>query len=96
MPAYAVVTVEVHNPEGYEEYRSRVLPTVQKYAGRFLVRGGRSELVEGDKQPERTVVLEFPSMEKLKEWYNSPEYQELAAIRQRHSRTEMFLLVEGA
>ena len=97
MPAYAVVTIEeITNPEGYQEYRNRVLPTIEKHGGRFLVRGGNSDLMEGDQHPPRIVVIEFPDMGRAKGWYNSPEYQELAALRQRHSRTGFFVLIEGA
>lgn len=96
MAAYAVVAIEeITNPEGYQEYRNRVLPTIQKYGGRFLVRGGNVQFTEGDYQPPRIVVIEFPDMERATSWYNSPEYSELAALRQRNSRMGFFALVDG-
>jgi uncharacterized protein (DUF1330 family) len=94
MAAYVIATIEVTEPEGYEEYRRRVPATIEKYGGRYLVRGGRSEVAEGI-DPNRVVVLEFSTIEKAREWYNSPEYQACAPIRQEHSRTGFLVLVEG-
>jgi uncharacterized protein (DUF1330 family) len=95
MPAYCIVDVEVTDPAGFEEYRKLVPGTLEKYGGRFLVRGGRTETLEGDWQPKRVVVLEFPSVEQAKRWYNSEEYREPKALRFRTARAN-FILVEGA
>jgi uncharacterized protein (DUF1330 family) len=78
---YFIAEVQVQNPDGYNEYRSQVMATVEAYGGRFLVRGGETALVEGGPQPARIVVLEFDSPERAMEWYNSPEYQRILPIR---------------
>jgi uncharacterized protein (DUF1330 family) len=77
MAAYLIVDIDVKNAAGYEEYRRQVPTTVAKYGGRFIVRGGTSETLEGDWSPKRVVVVEFPTMEALKRWYNSAEYRPL-------------------
>ena len=87
MPAYFIVDVEVTDPAGFEEYRKLVPGTVQKYGGRFLVRGGAVESLEGDWQPKRVVVLEFPSLEQAKRWYNSEDYRDPKALRFKTART---------
>ena len=94
MPAYVIVDVNVHDPEGYAEYRQLSGASVAQYGGQFLVRGGAVEVAEGDWQPGRFVVIQFPSMEQAKTWYNSPEYTAARAIRQRYS-TGNLLFVEG-
>jgi uncharacterized protein (DUF1330 family) len=91
---YVIVEVEVTDPEPYARYRARVPATVERYEGRFLVRGGTVQTLEGAWQPQRIVVLEFPSVERAWEWYNSPEYQEILAIRERHARSRA-IIVEG-
>lgn len=94
MAAYAIANFELLDPEGIKEYSRRVLPTIEKYGGRYLVRVGAAEIIEGDFVPNRVVVLEFPSVERMKEWYGSPEYRPLIEIRQRASRGDVFA-VEG-
>lgn len=94
MPAYVIAEVDVTDPVGFEEYRKQVPATVAKYGGRFLVRGGSLETVEGDWRPKRLVVAEFPSLEQARRWYDSPEYKDPKAIRLRTSKSKI-LLVEG-
>ena len=94
MAAYLIADIEVTNPAGYDEYRRQVPATVEKYGGRFVVRGGASETLEGDWGPKRVVVLEFPTMDALKRWYNSAEYKPLIALRQKSTRGSL-LLVQG-
>jgi uncharacterized protein (DUF1330 family) len=94
VPAYVVVQIEVNDPVAYEEYRRLATPTVPQYGGRYIVRGGASEILEGSWQPRRLVVLEFPTMERAKAWWNSPEYAPAKAIRQACAGTEM-LAIEG-
>lgn len=94
MAAYAIADVEVTDPAVFEEYRGRVGDTIAKYGGRFVVRGGNSEVVEGNWSPKRLVVLEFPSMERLKAWYHSPEYAPLKRLRFRSAHTNV-VLVQG-
>lgn len=94
MAAYVIADVEVLDPGGFETYRSQVGATIEKYGGKYLVRGGKTETLEGDFQPHRFVVLEFPTLERAREWYSSPEYRPLIALRQKAARTEV-ILVEG-
>jgi uncharacterized protein (DUF1330 family) len=94
MAAYVVVDVEVKDPVRYEDYRKLVLPTLQAHGGRFLVRGGKVETLEGSWLPKRFVILEFPDVARAKAWWDSSEYANPKAIRQSASRTEM-IVVEG-
>ena len=94
MAAYVIADVDVHDPVGFEEYRGLVGATIEKYGGRYLVRGGKSEVLEGAYEVHRVVVLEFPSYERAKEWYNSAEYAPLIAMRQRAAKTNV-VTVEG-
>ncbi len=95
MAAYVIAEIEVIDPAPYEEYRKRVLATIQKHGGRFLVRGGAIDSKEGGWQPKRLIVVEFPSMEKARAWYDSPEYRPLIELRQKASRGRL-VIVEGA
>ena len=94
MAAYVLADVDVSDPALFEEYRGKVSATIQQYGGRYIVRGGGAEVLEGEWQPHRMVVLEFPSLARAKEWYNSPEYKPLIALRQRAANTQV-VLVEG-
>jgi uncharacterized protein (DUF1330 family) len=94
MPAYVVANVEVTDPVLYEEYRKGVPATIAQYGGRFLARGGAAEGLEGGYAPKRIVILEFPSLERAKAWWDSPEYRPLRAMRQRASRGDL-IVVEG-
>jgi len=89
MAAYLVADIEVLDPEGYEEYRQKAPATIAAYGGRYLARGGVSSVLEGDWSPKRLVLLEFPSMQGLDAWWNSPEYRPLRAIRERTARSNM-------
>ena len=95
MPAYVIADVDVTDPARYAEYRQRVPATVAAYGGRFLVRGGACDVVEGDWRPGRVVVIEFPDMAAAKAWYGSAEYGPLVKLRQSAS-TGSLLLIEGA
>jgi uncharacterized protein (DUF1330 family) len=95
MAAYVVGEIEVTDPAVYEEYRKQVPAVVKQYGGRFIVRGGKVEGLEGGWAPKRFVALEFPSMEQARKWYGSPEYAPLIALRQKASRGKL-ILVEGA
>lgn len=94
MPAYALVNIDVQDPKAYEEYRSRSLATVQKFGGRFIVRGGKWEVKEGDWQPKRVIVLEFPDMDTMRRWYDSADYQAIIPYRSGCAKTDM-VFVEG-
>ncbi|MBX2962178.1 MAG: DUF1330 domain-containing protein [Cyclobacteriaceae bacterium] len=94
MAAYIIVEVDIHNPVRYEDYKKLTPGIVESYGGKFIVRGGQTEALEGSWDPGRVVVLEFPSTDQAKAWYNSPEYSEAKKIRMETS-TAKILLVEG-
>jgi uncharacterized protein (DUF1330 family) len=94
MPAYVIAEVTVTDPATMEEYRKRVPATLAPFGGRFIVRGGAHQTVEGDWKPNRLVILEFPSMEHAHRWYASEEYREPKAMRLRAGRTNV-VLVDG-
>jgi uncharacterized protein (DUF1330 family) len=95
MTAYVIADINVHDPETYREYVGLVPDTLKPHGGRFIVRGGASETLEGDWQPRRLVVIEFPSADDARRWHGSPEYAPVLAMRQR-SATGNLVLVEGA
>ena len=95
MAAYVIADIEVTDPTAFEEYRQKVAPLVAKYGGKYLVRGGASEAVEGDWVPNRLVVLEFENMDRLKEFYHGEEYRPVMAIRTK-STVSKVVIVEGA
>jgi uncharacterized protein (DUF1330 family) len=94
MPAYVIVEIDIVDPVGYDEYKNLAGTTVEKYGGRYIVRGGKVETLEGDWSPKRIVVLEFESTQRAKEWLNCEEYREPRKMRHRTARTKM-ILVEG-
>lgn len=94
MSAYCVVEVEILDAARYENYKTLVAPSLAAYGGKFLVRGGTVETLEGDWSPKRLVILEFPSMDQAKAWWASREYAEAKALRQATARTRM-ILAEG-
>jgi uncharacterized protein (DUF1330 family) len=95
MAAYVLAEIAVTDPALYDDYRKQVLATVTKYGGKFIVRGGKVEPLEGGWKPERMIALEFPSMEQAQKWYRSAEYAPLITLRQKASRGKL-ILVEGA
>ena len=95
MAAYVIVEIDVVDPVGYEEYKKLAGATVLKCGGKYIVRGGATEVLEGDWKPKRIVVLEFESMQRAKDWLNCEEYSEPRKMRHRTARTNM-LLVDGA
>ena len=94
MPAYVVTEIEILDPVRYEDYKKMSLSSVQAYGGRFVVRGGRTETLEGEWSPKRFVVIEFPSVERAKAWWSSPEYAAAKKLRQEIAKTEM-IVAEG-
>jgi uncharacterized protein (DUF1330 family) len=89
MAAYIIADIEVIDRAGFAEYQQKVPATITPYGGRYLVRGGATETLEGAWSPKRCIVLEFPSMDQLKTWYASPEYQPLIAIRERTTKSNL-------
>jgi len=95
MSAYVVVDIHVKDPERYEEYKQKAAPSVTAFGGRYLVRGGKCQSLEGGKwMPNRFVILEFPSAERAREWWGSELYAPIKKIRHATAATEM-ILVEG-
>jgi len=94
MPAYIIVDVVIQNPKEYENYRMMVPPTLEKYRGKFIVRGGKTESLEGGWDPQRIVVIEFPDAELAMRWWASEEYAPAKALRHRTANSKM-ILVEG-
>ena len=95
MPAYFVVELEITNMEAMQPYREAVPATVAQYGGRFIARGGATEVIEGGPQPKRIVMLEFPDAATVKRWYNSPEYQKILPNRLANSKASRAFIVEG-
>ena len=94
MAAYVIVEIEIIDPVGFEEYKKRVVPIVEKYGGQYIAISDRVETLEGDWNPKRIVVLQFESMERAKEWLNCEEYREPRKMRHKTAKTNM-ILVEG-
>ncbi len=94
MAAYIIVEMEVTDPVGILEYRKLAEASVTAYGGRFVVRGGRTEALEGGWEPKRIVVLEFPDAGRARQWWASKEYAEARVIRNRAANTRM-ILAEG-
>jgi uncharacterized protein (DUF1330 family) len=95
MPAYVIADVTVTDPATMEEYRKQVPATIAKYGGRYLVRGGAHQTLEGEWKPSRLVILEFPSMADARRWYDCEEYRGPKALRMKAGRTNV-VMVEGA
>lgn len=94
MPAYLIADVTVTDAERYRPYTERVPAVIAQYGGRYLVRGGAVHPMEGDPGFDRLVVIEFPSMEAAKRFYNSPEYAPLLELRMQATRSRLSF-VEG-
>ena len=94
MSAYLVVQIDVTDPERYDQYRKMVPSSLEQYGGKFLIRGGPVETLEGSWHPSRFVVIEFDNTEQAKAWWSSAEYRPAKELRQQTSNTEM-ILVEG-
>lgn len=94
MTAYVISDIEVLDAAAYPEYVALSPPTVAAHGGRFLARAGRTEKLEGDWLPTRLVILEFPNVERAKEWLNSAEYAPIKALRHKAARTNM-VVIEG-
>jgi len=94
MAAYIIVDVDVRDPETYAEYIKLVPPTISSFGGKFLVRGGKAANLEGEWQPKRVVVLEFPTLDNANRWWASEEYREPKALRQSASVANI-IVVDG-
>ncbi len=94
MAAYVIVNVDVNDPGRYEDYKGLAAPTVSAFGGRYIVRGGATEILEGEWEPKRVVVVEFPDAARAKAWWASAEYAPAKALRQETATSEM-IVVEG-
>ena len=92
--AYVIVDIDVTDPVAYERYKALAAPAVEQFGGTYIARGGATEVLEGDRVPNRTVLLEFPDMASARAWYQSPEYT--AARKEReHAAVGSLILTEG-
>jgi len=94
MPAYVISEVEMRDASGFEAYRTIAAKTIAHYGGRYLVRGGAASVIEGGPSPKTIIIVEFPTMERLREWYASPEYAEALKVRQT-ALDRRLIFVEG-
>lgn len=97
MAGYLIANIEITDPAGYEEYRRQVPAVIARYGGRFIVRGGAVDPREGDMAWKRVVVLEFPSLDAARRFYDSPEYRPLIALRASSTKSDVAIVagVEG-
>jgi uncharacterized protein (DUF1330 family) len=95
MAAYVIANVDIKDAALFEQYRKQVPDTLARHGGRYLVRGGPHETLEGTWTPSRLVVLEFPTLEQARRWYASEEYREPKALRMKSALTDV-VLVQGA
>lgn len=91
MPAYVIVQIEIHEPTAYQRYTQLAPPSIGRYGGRYLTRGGAVEVLEGEWNPRRLVILEFPDMHAVRAWHASPEYAEAKALRQTCATSQILL-----
>ena len=94
MTAYVIVDINVTDPVRYEEYKKLAAPTVEIYGGKYIARGGKTEVLEGNWVPNRLVILEFEDLEQAKKWLNSPEYSGPRGIR-HDTATSNTVVIEG-
>lgn len=94
MKAYIIVDINIKDAVRYEDYKKLTLATLAPFDGKFVVRGGTVETLEGNWKPGRFVMIEFPDRDKAKAWWSSKEYAPAKAIRQSCSDAKM-ILVEG-
>lgn len=95
MSAYVISEVDdVRDPVGFEVYRTIAAKTIAQYGGQYLIRGGAADLIEGGPPPKTIIVVEFPTLARLREWYASPEYAEALKVRQT-AFDRRLIFVEG-
>ena len=93
-PGYLIADIEITDPDTFEKYRAGVPETIAAYGGKYLIRGAQGEVLEGSWTPKRLVVLEFESLDRVKEWYDSPDYADLKKLRHSASNTNA-IFAEG-
>ncbi len=94
MPAFVIVDIAIRDPATYDAYKELAPPSIARYGGRYVIRGGTTKVLEGTWTPNRFVMLEFPTAERAEAWWNSPEYTKAREIRQSCSTANM-IIAEG-
>ncbi len=91
MAAYIIVDIEITDPENYETVKKLTPPIVARYGGKYLSRGGMTEVIEGDWHPKRLVIIEFKDSQQAKNWLDSPEFAPIRELRAKTTITRMVL-----
>ncbi len=94
MTAYVILDIDVKDPTAYTEYAALAPATVETYGGRYLARAGHTEKLEGEWIPKRLVILQFESVERAKQWLDSPEYTPVKRLRHQAASSNM-VVIEG-
>jgi uncharacterized protein (DUF1330 family) len=94
MPAYYIGEHKIFNVALFDDYLAKVVPMIERFGGRYLTKAGSHEILEGDWNPNRVVIIEFPDIASIKNWYRAPEYQPLIALR-RSAATDVMIMLEG-
>ena len=94
MTAYVIFDIKVNNPDGYEDYKILAPSAISKYGGKYIARGGEKEVLEGDWNPERVVILEFENINNAKKWIDSPEYKVARKLRHKYASSNI-IVVQG-
>jgi uncharacterized protein (DUF1330 family) len=94
MPAYIIADIDVHDPERYEEYKKLSTAAAAKYGAKFLVRGGPVDVLEGNWTPNRFIILEFPTLERARAWWDSEEYRLAKELRRETATSSMILVAD--
>ena len=97
MAGYLIANLEITDPEGFEEYRRQVAPIIARFGGRYIVRGAQVEVLEGRHDGRRLVLFEFPSMDAIRRFWNSPEYAKVKPLRDNAAEVDAWAMpgVEG-
>ncbi len=94
MTAYVIVDIDVQDQTVYEKYKALAPATVEAYGGRYLARAGRTEKLEGEWVPKRLVILQFDTLERAKQWHDSPDYRPIQQLRHQAAHSNM-VVIEG-
>ena len=92
MPAYLISDITLRDREAFEVYRTRAADAIHKFGGRYLARLGEIQTLEGTWNPKMIVVVEFPSLERAREWYRSPEYAHALEVHDKALNRNLILL----